>query len=195
MDTLEPRNGDERRPAFGTAPLPGTGAGTSTPGTTGPTPAGRAEFDLVGYHVEATDGRIGKIDEASHATDESYLVVDTGPWIFGKKVLIPAGTVTHIDHTDRKVYVDRTKDQVKASPEFDADLYTETGVPRQGRRLLRRHLPDPAHVTDGSTRTGGRCGVPRTGRHRLRPVQRARSVSRWARMAARWSAVTPIDSA
>jgi hypothetical protein len=83
------------------------------------------QFDIVGYHVEATDGAMGKISEASHALDESYVVVDTGPWIFGKKVMIPAGTVTHIDHTDRKVYVDRTKVQVKSSPEFDPDMYTE----------------------------------------------------------------------
>ena len=26
-----------------------------------------------------------------------YLVVDTGFWIFGKKRLIPAGVVTHVD--------------------------------------------------------------------------------------------------
>ena len=83
------------------------------------------DFDLVGYTVEATDGRIGKIDETSHAVDESYLVVDTGPWIFGRKVMIPAGTVTHLDHTDRKVYLDRSKDQVKSSPDFDPDTYTE----------------------------------------------------------------------
>ena len=128
MNTYEPP--DQARdplfgdPAFGTAPLPGTGRDFNVWNYRADS-GWNAEFDLVGYHVEATDGRIGKIDEASHATDASYLVVDTGPWIFGKKVLIPAGTVTHIDHTDRNVYVDRTKDQVKASPEFDADLYTE----------------------------------------------------------------------
>ena len=83
------------------------------------------QYDLVGYQVEATDGRVGKIDEWNHTTDESYLVVDTGPLIFGHKVLIPAGTVTHIDHSDRKVYVDRTKQQVKTAPDFDPDLYTE----------------------------------------------------------------------
>jgi hypothetical protein len=81
--------------------------------------------DMVGYKVEATDGGIGKIDEASHAMNESYLVVDTGPWIFGKKVMLPAGTVTRVDHADRKVYVDRTKDQIKASPEFDQDTYAQ----------------------------------------------------------------------
>jgi hypothetical protein len=117
----DPRFGD---PAFGADPLPGTAADFNAwnyRADAGWTP----EFDLVGYHVEATDGRIGKIDEASHATDASFLVVDTGPWIFGRKVMIPAGNVTHIDHTDRNVYVDRTKDQVKESPEFDADMYTE----------------------------------------------------------------------
>ena len=81
--------------------------------------------DVVGYKVEAIDGSIGKVDEASHAMNDSYLVVDTGPWIFGKKRMLPAGTVTQVDHADRKVYVDRTKDQIKASPEFDPDTYSQ----------------------------------------------------------------------
>lgn len=86
-----------------------------------------AQYDVVGYHVEATDGGIGKVDESSHAMDQSYLVIDTGPWIFGKKVLLPAGTVTRIDHEDRKIYVDRTKEQIRSSPEFDSDRYTDLG--------------------------------------------------------------------
>lgn len=45
--------------------------------------------DTVGYGVEALDGNIGKIDEASDETGASYVVVDTGPWIFGKKVVLP----------------------------------------------------------------------------------------------------------
>ncbi|GAA3743542.1 PRC-barrel domain-containing protein [Micromonospora maritima] len=81
--------------------------------------AGVASADLTGYKVEATDGSIGKIDKASHEVDDSYLVVDTGPWIFGKKVMLPAGTVNHVDHDEQKVYVDRDKDQIKAAPEYD----------------------------------------------------------------------------
>jgi hypothetical protein len=76
-------------------------------------------LDLIGYHVEATDGRIGKIDKLSEETDSAYLVVDTGPWIFGTHVLLPAGTVVRVDETDRTVYVDRTKDEIKDGPEFD----------------------------------------------------------------------------
>jgi hypothetical protein len=46
-------------------------------------------------------------------------VVDTGPWIFGKKVLLPAGTIENVDVQNRKVYVDRTKDEIKNAPRFD----------------------------------------------------------------------------
>ncbi|MEU7996953.1 PRC-barrel domain-containing protein [Micromonospora sp. NPDC049060] len=84
-----------------------------------------ADADLVGYKVEATDGGIGKIDSASHEVNDSYLVVDTGPWIFGRKVMIPAGTVNHVDHDERKVHVDRSKDQIKAAPEYDETADTD----------------------------------------------------------------------
>lgn len=46
------------------------------------------------------------------------LVVDTGPWIFGRKVMLPAGTIERVDWDDQAVYVDRTKDEIKDSPEL-----------------------------------------------------------------------------
>ena len=82
-----------------------------------------ATRDLTGYAVEALDGGIGKIDEASNDVGASFIVVDTGPWIFGKKVMLPAGVVSRVDDTDEKVFVNRTKDQIKNSPEFDPDSY------------------------------------------------------------------------
>ena len=78
--------------------------------------------DLTGYEVEATDGSIGKVDEATYETGRGFLVVDTGPWIFGKKVMLPAGTVRSIDTTDERVFVNRTKDQIKDSPEYDDSM-------------------------------------------------------------------------
>ena len=74
---------------------------------------------LVGYDVEATDGKIGKIDESTDDVGASYLVVDTGFWIFGKKRMIPAGVVERIDDTDEKVFVRLTKDDVKSAPDFE----------------------------------------------------------------------------
>ena len=85
-----------------------------------------ASADLTGYSVEALDGGIGKIDDASNDVGSSYVVVDTGPWIFGKKVMLPAGVISRIDDADERVYVNRTKDQIKNSPEFDPDTYRDT---------------------------------------------------------------------
>ena len=80
----------------------------------------RPDRDVVGYDVEATDGSIGKIDEASNEAASSYLVVDTGFWIFGKKRLIPAGVIRRVDDEDRTVFVSMTKDQIKSAPDFEA---------------------------------------------------------------------------
>ncbi|MEO3808412.1 PRC-barrel domain containing protein [Sphaerisporangium sp. B11E5] len=86
---------------------------------------GQQTLDVAGYHVEATDGRIGSVDEATYEVGDSYLVVDTGPWIFGKKVLLPASTVTQIDPQERKIFVSRTKQEIKDAPEFDEVGYKE----------------------------------------------------------------------
>ncbi|MGW7101836.1 PRC-barrel domain-containing protein [Streptomyces sp. NPDC054838] len=79
--------------------------------------------DLTGYKVEATDGSIGKVDKHSDEVGSSYIVVDTGPWIFGREVLLPAGTITRIDPEEQKVYVDGTKEQIKNAPEFEREKH------------------------------------------------------------------------
>jgi hypothetical protein len=81
--------------------------------------------DLVGFDVEATDGHIGKIDEASNDVGARSVVVDTGPWIFGSKVVLPAGTISRVDRTAGKVYVYRSKDEIKNAPKFDKDTYRD----------------------------------------------------------------------
>jgi hypothetical protein len=81
--------------------------------------------DLTGYGIEALDGGIGKVDEASYDVGSSWLVVDTGPWIFGKKVLLPAGVIDRIDANEERVYVGRTKDQIKNAPEFDESTFRD----------------------------------------------------------------------
>jgi len=83
--------------------------------------------NLVGYKVEALDGSIGKIDDASAEAGSGSIVVDTGPWIFGKKVMLPAGVIDRIDSAEELVYVNRTKDQIKGAPEFDEARATDQG--------------------------------------------------------------------
>jgi hypothetical protein len=82
------------------------------------------EADLTGYSVAAVDGDIGRVDEATNELlGASYLVVDTRPWMFGRKVMLPAGVVERIDTVEKKVYVDRTKNQIKYAPEYDGHVY------------------------------------------------------------------------
>jgi hypothetical protein len=78
--------------------------------------------NVVGFGVEAIDGSIGKVDEATYDAGSAFIVVDTGPWIFGKKVMLPAGVVTSVDHDEETVFVNRTKDEIKNAPEFDDSL-------------------------------------------------------------------------
>jgi hypothetical protein len=94
--------------------LPGTTGGDSTNG-------GLTEMipDVTGFEVVTTDGeKIGKVDEATNETGNSWIVVDTGFWIFGKKRMIPAGSIASIDPMKRQIRVSLSKDEIKNAPDF-----------------------------------------------------------------------------
>lgn len=80
--------------------------------------------DLLGYSIHATDGDIGKVIDL-YFDDERwavrYLVVDTGGWLTGRKVLISPRAVTEANRDDKVLPVSLTKDQVKHSPDIDTD--------------------------------------------------------------------------
>ena len=79
--------------------------------------------EVVGYEVEATDGSIGSVDRATADTDAAYVVVDTASWIAsGRKRLIPAGLVTHVDREAETVTVSLSKDQVRAGPDYEEGI-------------------------------------------------------------------------
>jgi hypothetical protein len=95
--------------------------------------------DIVGYNVEAVDGEIGKVSDASDKVGASYVVVDTGPWIFGKKVMLPAIAIDRVDHDDERVWVNRTKDEIKNAPLFDESRYDDEEYRRRlGSYYARR---------------------------------------------------------
>ena len=102
---------------------------------------------LIGYSVEALDGGIGKIDEASYDVGAGYLVVDTGPWIFGKKVMLPAGVVEPCEPRRRdrlrQPYegADQERSRVRRGPVSRRQLSQRPRVVlRPGRRGLERRL-------------------------------------------------------
>jgi hypothetical protein len=85
-----------------------------------------ATRNITGFSVEAIDGSIGKVDEATNDVGDSYVIVDTGPWIFGKKVMLPAGVIDRVDFEEEKLYVNRTKDEIKNAPEFDETRFEDS---------------------------------------------------------------------
>lgn len=87
---------------------------------------------LVGLDVVATDGEIGKVNEATDDAGASAIVVDTGTWIFGKKVLLPAGVIQRVDLDEEKVYVSRTKEEIENAPEYVGDPTDEEYRARLG---------------------------------------------------------------
>ena len=83
------------------------------------------QVDLSDYHVEAEDDEIGKVDPATFEAGTDAIIVDTGPLVFGRKIMIPVGAIERIDTEDKRVYVDRTKDELRDAPEYDPTGYAE----------------------------------------------------------------------
>lgn len=83
----------------------------------------RSSEHVSGYDIQANDGSIGHVSDFI-LDDESwairYLVVDTNNWWpGGKSVLIAVDWIDSIDWSERKVWVQLTRQQVRSSPPYD----------------------------------------------------------------------------
>src|SRR5262245_49060661 len=87
---------------------------------------------IAGYDVDAADGRIGSVDEATYEIGGSYLVIDTGGWIFGTKVMLPAGGCARSRHELARGYVAGSRDESSLAAKFDAE---SMALPERGHRL------------------------------------------------------------
>ncbi|MCF8129711.1 MAG: PRC-barrel domain containing protein [Deltaproteobacteria bacterium] len=77
---------------------------------------------VKGYHIEATDGAIGHVEDFILDDDIwgfRYMVVDTRKWLPGGKVLISLGWIESVDWLEKAVKVDLNVEMVKNSPEYD----------------------------------------------------------------------------
>lgn len=87
--------------------------------------------------IVARDGEIGTLDDLyfdDAAWIVRYLVVDTGGWITGKKVIVSPDAFGPADLSAKKLPVSLTREQVESSP----DIMTEQTVAAQ-------HLVDPPY--------------------------------------------------
>ena len=80
---------------------------------------------INGFVIAETDGELGSVKDI--LVDDKFwiarwLVVDTGNWLPGRKVLIPPSALGKPDVERREFPVNLTKQQVKDSPDVDTDL-------------------------------------------------------------------------
>ncbi len=105
----------------------------------------RSVLDVSGYHILATDGSIGHIenlllDDTNWGT--RYLIIDTSNWWAGQHVLLSPFAVMEIRWGEREIRVNLTRVQIRESPPwqklnlidqaYQTRLHTHYGWPGYG---------------------------------------------------------------
>ena len=79
---------------------------------------------LFGFTMGATDGDLGEVTDV-YFDDQRwtlrYMVVATGRWLHGRKVLISPLSVSGISWDDGVIDLSISQQQVRASPGIDTD--------------------------------------------------------------------------
>lgn len=110
----------------------------------------RSVNNLSGYTICAKDGELGKVDEFFFddlTWSVRFLVVETGSWLFERKVLIPHSTLGITDWQSRTFRVNLTMEQVRNSPDIEA----EKTVTRQHEITLFSYYAMPFYWDNIST--------------------------------------------
>ena len=112
---------------FGAIPLPlSVDEASSEHESSGPErrddPHLHATREVIGYHIHATDGKIGHVEDLI-VDDENwairFIVADTQNWLPGKQVILSPRWIKRVQWADSSVYFDLTRESVKNSLEFN----------------------------------------------------------------------------
>ncbi len=113
----------------------------------------RSTESVTGYHVQASDGEIGHIDDFV-IDDETwtirYLIVSTTNWLPGKKVLISPKWIESISWENAKVVVHASQETIKQAPEYTE----ETLLTRDYEAGLHRHYSRQGYWIDDQAVVG-----------------------------------------
>jgi hypothetical protein len=80
---------------------------------------------INGYAIEASDGRLGTVSDLLFEDVGwvvRWLVVDTGNWLPGRKILLPLSALGQPDRALRHFPIMLNMQQIKDSPNVDTDL-------------------------------------------------------------------------
>ena len=112
--------------------------------------------DIKGLDVYSSADKVGSVDDV--LVDEEgnfrYLVINTGAWIFGKKVLLPIGRA-RVDMSSHRVNADNlTKGQVESLPQFNDDMTADYDHEEQVRKVYRPSSLDNTAALDSPAALG-----------------------------------------
>jgi uncharacterized protein YrrD len=102
----------------------------------------RSMKHLRGDDIAAKDGTLGDVHDFffdDHSWKLRYLVIDTGNWLPGRRVLVSPEAIQRVDGDDDKVAVALSKDDIKNSP----SIHTDEPVSRQFEIALADHFRWP----------------------------------------------------
>lgn len=100
----------------------------------------RSIAELQGYSIETNDGQIGSVSDWVVRRNQwqlRYMVVDTGNWLPGKKVILPPSWIEEIDWSAMSVRVDLAMESVRNAPELDIEQLNEAHATQLSRHYGR----------------------------------------------------------
>jgi hypothetical protein len=104
---------------------------------------------VVGSVVQARDGDVGAVDDFlidDRSWTIRWLVVDTGGWLPGKRVLVSPEWVEAISWSDRTARVGLARGEIQHAPEYHPDQPLE----REYERSLFEHYGRRSYWSDAA---------------------------------------------
>ena len=98
----------------------------------------RSVREVTGYHITATDGEIGHLDDFlfdGQTWEIRYAIISTKNWWPGKKVLLRPQWIHRVSWADREIYVNISREIIRKSPQWNA----ERPVSREYELRLHKH--------------------------------------------------------
>ena len=123
----------------------------------------RSVKNVRGYDVRGSDDAVGFIDDFivdDETWEVRYLVVDTSHWWWGHRVLVAPQWAREISWAQRKVFLNRTREEIKGSPSWDPG----SGVRREYEARLHDYYGFSGYWGESASSTFARTAARRQSR-------------------------------
>ena len=81
----------------------------------------RSTCEVEGYQVLASDGKLGRVGEFLFDSVDwraRYIVIDTGQWLSGEQLVVPAQWIASVDWFGRSVRLGKKRSVLEAAPQL-----------------------------------------------------------------------------